>query len=150
MKKYIGVKEIEAQQLTKAGFKAITGKKHEITSEDNETEGYFIVYPDGYESWSPQDVFEAAYRETTGLTFGLAVEAAKKGAKIARTGWNGVGMYGYYVPDTVRAPLSDEEPTFDGMVRFRRHLMLKTAQNDIAHWAPSGSDVLADDWMIVE
>lgn len=23
--------------------------------------GYMVVYPDGYESWSPKDVFEAAY-----------------------------------------------------------------------------------------
>jgi hypothetical protein len=32
----------------------------------------------------------------SGLTFGLAIEAAKKGHKIARKGWNGKGLYVIY------------------------------------------------------
>ncbi len=28
-----------------------------------------------------------------GMVFGLAVEAMKRGAKVARTGWNGKGMW---------------------------------------------------------
>jgi hypothetical protein len=27
--------------------------------------GYRVIYDDGYESWSPKDVFERAYREIT-------------------------------------------------------------------------------------
>ena len=27
--------------------------------------GYAVIYPDGYKSWSPKEVFEAAYREVT-------------------------------------------------------------------------------------
>ena len=27
--------------------------------------GYKVVYEDGYESWSPKDVFERCYREVT-------------------------------------------------------------------------------------
>jgi hypothetical protein len=27
--------------------------------------GYAVIYPDGYESWSPKDTFEACYREIT-------------------------------------------------------------------------------------
>ena len=27
--------------------------------------GYHVTYADGYESWSPKDVFERAYREVT-------------------------------------------------------------------------------------
>jgi hypothetical protein len=30
--------------------------------EKNGREGYHVTYPDGYESWSPKDVFEEAYR----------------------------------------------------------------------------------------
>ena len=29
------------------------------------TQGYHVQYPNGYNSWSPKDVFEAAYREIT-------------------------------------------------------------------------------------
>ncbi len=27
--------------------------------------GYAVTYPDGYESWSPKEVFEEAYREVS-------------------------------------------------------------------------------------
>ena len=32
------------------------------------------------------------------LNFGQAIEAAKQGLKVARTGWNGSGMFAYIVP----------------------------------------------------
>ena len=57
-----------------------------------ESEGYEVTYEDGFKSWSPKSVFDAAYRPTHGLTFGLAIEALKKGFKVARAGWNGKGM----------------------------------------------------------
>ena len=44
MKKYIGVKLISAENESRDGEK-----------------GYKVVYPDGYESWSPKGVFEKAY-----------------------------------------------------------------------------------------
>lgn len=44
MDSYIGAKLIKAEPMTKDG-----------------KEGYKVVYPDGYESWSPRDVFENAY-----------------------------------------------------------------------------------------
>jgi hypothetical protein len=28
-------------------------------------DGYRVIYPDGYESWSPKATFELAYREIT-------------------------------------------------------------------------------------
>ncbi len=31
----------------------------------NNVAGYEVVYPDGYVSWAPKDVFENAYREVT-------------------------------------------------------------------------------------
>lgn len=33
---------------------------------------------------------------------------------------------------------------------FRPYFLLFTAQKDFAHWVPSGSDILAEDWLIVE
>lgn len=44
MVRYIGTKLIEAIQAQKDG-----------------KDGYKVVYPDGYTSWSPTDVFERAY-----------------------------------------------------------------------------------------
>ena len=48
MDKYIGTKIIHASPATK----------------DGEC-GYEVVYPDGYKSFSPEGVFEEAYRELT-------------------------------------------------------------------------------------
>ena len=44
MKKYIGVKFIEAEPMVRNG-----------------AEGYKVIYNNNYESWYPKDVFEEAY-----------------------------------------------------------------------------------------
>lgn len=50
--KYIGCKVIEAEPCK--AWKDMG--KHKV-GED----GYKVIYPDGYESWSPKEVFEKAY-----------------------------------------------------------------------------------------
>lgn len=65
LKTFIGVKMIQAKPMIYHQFlseiknvnEAVA--KHEVNGEDKE--GYLVVYPDGYKSWSPKDVFEAAY-----------------------------------------------------------------------------------------
>lgn len=85
------------------------------------------------------------------LTFGQAVEAAKRGLKVSRAGWNGAGMYAYIVPASSYPAQTDvAKAQFGEMVPYRAYWALKTAQNDIATWAPSGSDSLADDWQIID
>ena len=112
--------------------------------------GYKVVYEDGYESWSPQDVFEKAYRKVTGMNFGLAIEALKLGLAVARKGWNGKDMYIFlaYEADFVTdADIS----AFDQLeVEVGDMLVMKTAQNTFQPgWLASQSDILADDWYIV-
>lgn len=86
------------------------------------------------------------------LNFGQAIEAAKQGKKVAREGWNGAGMFAYIVPEE-DCEMYDVEKSFFGKERasfiVREHWRLKTAQEDIAMWAPSGSDSLAEDWIIL-
>jgi len=60
MKTYIGAKIIKAEPMDLHTFQASQGK--EISAGDN-VHGYHVEYPDGYHSWSPKEVFEAAYRE---------------------------------------------------------------------------------------
>ena len=57
MKKYIGVKIVEAKEMNKYEF-FISHKGGECTT-DNEA-GYMVKYPDGYESWCPKKQFEEA------------------------------------------------------------------------------------------
>ena len=60
MKTYIGTKIIQAEPALRIGGKVYS--PNEILPEDTDVEvGYRVRYPDGYESWSPRDVFEAAY-----------------------------------------------------------------------------------------
>lgn len=86
------------------------------------------------------------------MNFGEAVKQAKLGRRIARTGWNGSGMFAYIVPDGVYPAKTEAiSGIFPGnMVPYRSYWALKTAQNDIATWAPSGSDTLAEDWLVVD
>lgn len=56
MKAYIGAKVIKAEPCTEAA----SGRAVPI---DQDQDGYRVVYPDGYVSWSPKATFEEAYRE---------------------------------------------------------------------------------------
>lgn len=61
MKKYKGTKVVLAEPMNE-----LTAVELGYTrpNEDNHEwrEGYHVVYPDGYHSWSPKNVFEEAYK----------------------------------------------------------------------------------------
>ena len=87
------------------------------------------------------------------LNFGQAIEAAKQGKKIAREGWNGNGMFAYIVPAQsypAQTEIAKNHFGENAMVPYRAYWALKTAQEDIATWAPSGSDTLAEDWIVLD
>jgi len=86
------------------------------------------------------------------LNFGQAIEAAKKGAKVSRKGWNGSGMFAYIVPANAYPAQTGAAKSYwgDKLVPYREYWALKTAQEDVATWSPSGSDSLAEDWCILD
>lgn len=87
------------------------------------------------------------------MNIGQAVEAMKAGKRVARTGWNGQGMFAYYVPANSYPAQTGVAKQFFGenaLVPYRAYMALKTAQGDVAAWTPSGSDVLADDWLVLD
>lgn len=73
------------------------------------------------------------------MNFSEALYALKIGKRVAREGWNGAGQWAQLVSLDVRS----DKPR-------RPYFELFTAQKDFAHWVPSGSDILAEDWAIVE
>ena len=112
--------------------------------------GYKVVYPDGYESWSPKEVFEAAYRPTSGMNFGLAIEAAKHGKRIRRAGWNGKNQYielasaiSYKNPD--KEVINAEHDAIGN-----KAFAFSGTSGVQMGWLASQADMLADDWEIVE
>ena len=159
---YIGTKMINAEPMTRAAYNVFRG--WELPADENgDDEGYLVEYLDGgkpnttthagYVSWSPKEQFDNAYRKTSGMPFGLAVEAVKKGKKIARAGWNGKGMFLFLVPGSTfkvnRAPLLGIYP--EGTeINYHAHIDMKTADGTIVPWLASQTDVLADDWIVVE
>ena len=162
MKTYIGTKIIQAMPMTRLAYNEM--RDWTLPADENgDDAGYLVEYLDGgrsnhpnhvgYISWSPADVFDRAYRPSTGLTFGMAIEALKLGQRVARAGWNGAGQFVYLVPAASYPAQTDAAKAHFGagaLVPYRAYLALKTAQGDIATWAPSCSDALAEDWQIVE
>lgn len=58
MAKFIGVKMIEAVSMT---AREASNKGYKIGNHSFEEDGYEVTYPDGYKSWIPKDVADAAY-----------------------------------------------------------------------------------------
>jgi len=85
-------------------------------------------------------------------TFGKALEAVKEGKKVAREGWNGKGMFIFLVPGSTfkvdREPLKSvfSEGT---VVDYHAHIDMKTADDKVVPWLASQTDVLAEDWVIL-
>lgn len=135
MNHYIGTKQVTAKPMTRSDAESHLGRN---VGGDKHGDGYLVEYEGGYQAWSPKDVFDAAYRHTTGMTFGLAIEALKTGQRVARAGWNGKGMWVEYVP-AKDFSFSELNP----------HFVIKNTNNSFSTWVPSINDCLADDWQIV-
>lgn len=74
------------------------------------------------------------------MCFGSALAALKSGKKVARAGWNGKGMY---------LGLCEGGGFRDGC-RTQDFVYMKTAQDTIVPWLASQTDMLAEDWLIIE
>ena len=89
------------------------------------------------------------------MDFGDALAALKQGNRVARHGWNGKGMFLYHVPAAAYPATRNTRGTMaglfpDDMVPYRDYIAMKTAQNDVVPWVASQTDILADDWTLVE
>ena len=87
------------------------------------------------------------------MDFGTAIDAMKDKRKVARKGWKWECMFLYYVPAGAYAPCTDIAKSFvneDGLVEYGAYIAMKTAQGNVVPWLASQTDMLAEDWMIVE
>ena len=156
MKQYIGSKIVKAWPCYRV---PVIGGRYEYCKLDEVVptcitgkieDGYRIQYKDGYLSWSPKAVFEKAYRETTGLSFGLAIEAAKMGKKIARAGWNGKNQYvelAYCI--SYKNNAAEVVNVNHCNIGNKAFAFVGTSGVQMG-WLASQADMLADDWQIVE
>lgn len=79
-----------------------------------------------------------------GMDFGNAVAFLKDGDRVARSGWNGKGMYLFRV--------AHWDGTGDTALNTCEHspfIAMKTADNHVVPWLASQTDILAVDWEVV-
>jgi len=86
------------------------------------------------------------------MNFSDALNALKRGERVAREGWNGKGMFLFLVPGSVFSV--NREPLLSIMgegtrVEYHAHIDMKTAQGYVVPWLASQADLLSDDWSIV-
>lgn len=161
MMKYVRMHTVEAEPMTRGEYNKYRG--WEIPANENPAdEGYHVVYPDGYESWCPKAQFEAAGRPVDGMTFGQAIEAMKRGKKVARRGWNGKGMFLWLKPAAnIKAEWCKDE-MLKGLVEANGGEIIGlgticmythdgTGRKAIlTGWLASQSDMLFEDWEVIE
>ena len=166
MKPYIGVKQIRAKAMTREEYNELRGWT--VPADENPDDaGYLVEYVDGGQSnhtdfagyirWSPKDVFERAYRVTEGMTFGLAIEALKQGSKVARSGWNGKGMWLVLVPGTKAVNFTEGSPYMKAGLTHGEilpHIDMYTVNAEgrramLPGWIASQTDMLAEDGVVI-
>ena len=172
MKMFLGTKLVNMKPMNRQEYNDFRG--WELPDDENPTdEGYLVEYIDGgvantkeyagYVSWSPKDVADRNYRPINGLTFGLAIEAAKLGAKIKRAGWNGKNQWVVLMPELRLPPYSSQEPGAKVNDRTAKYIgedtplyccpyfVIYTEQKVWQPgWLASQTDMLAEDWEVVE
>lgn len=91
------------------------------------------------------------------LNFGDAIKALKEGKRVARNGWNGKGMFLWlksattvksdWCKDPLLKELCDNN---GGEIEALGTICMKTADNKIlTGWLASQTDILSEDWMIL-
>lgn len=83
MKKYIGTKEVSATPAWQIDG-TVYPKDGVVPRSMNRKDGYKVVYEDGYESWSPKDVFEKAYKPSDTVLDRLKIERDKLKERIEK------------------------------------------------------------------
>lgn len=146
MKRYIGVKEINAKPMTRLEYNVFRGWDLP-TNENPDDEGFLVEYIDGgspntpeysgYVSWSPKNVFDRAYKATEGMNFGLAFSALKMGHKVTRKSWDGKFLIFKGVAEPGNMPLKESFP--------ETHQYAGVS----APWFCEYEDLVSDDWEVV-
>lgn len=145
-------------------FKTSPGWAERWKGSDADT-GYYVVYDDGYASWSPTKAFEEGYTRTSAAPelngIGWALKQMHNGSRVRRRGWNGKGMWlalsgldgvreinasAFWSP--ANRAYAEEQ---GGAAKVLPCITMKTATAEILMgWLASQTDLLATDWEIAD
>lgn len=90
------------------------------------------------------------------MNFEKALSLLKEGKKVARSGWNGKGMFavmqkGYPNGIPCNKQTADAWGMKEGdLFKCNPYLQIKCADGSHSMWTPSVTDIFAEDWDIVE
>ena len=99
-----------------------------------------------------------ARKEYETFSFSEAIRKLKEGKKVARTGWNGKGMYIWLLPPAmVKREWCRDERQLDGFIENKNEINCLGSIRMFTHdstgrtavltgWLASQSDILSDDW----
>jgi hypothetical protein len=87
------------------------------------------------------------------MTFSEALASIKDGLCASRSGWNGKGMFIFLVKGSTFT--TNREPLLSilgegAVVNYHAHIDMRTADGTIVPWLASQTDLLADDWGLVD
>lgn len=161
---YIGHKMVLATPMTHIEYNEKRGWDLPENEKGMENDpGFMVEYIDGgkantefsehYVSWSPAEVFENAYKpiKNGDMPFSQALEVLMKGRPIARSGWNGKGMFVYLVPGgdyPAQTGVAKKYFGANSKVPYGPYIAMKTAQGNVVPWLASQTDILSNDWSI--
>lgn len=107
------------------------------------------------------------------VDFGKAIKALKKGKRVARNGWNGKGMFIFMqvpakiskdiVPNMQSLPINVKNEFINRFnnnivspyadlesISYKNQLAIVYPDNSIYGWVASPSDILEEDWIILD
>jgi hypothetical protein len=158
---HVGSKIISATQMNRFDYNVYRGW---LTSDEEVKEdGYLVEYEPhpastpnmteraGYVSWSPLAVFDDAYNSVSAMTFSDALTLLKKGKRISRAGWNGKGL-----TISLQQAQTDANSGMTLPFLYMQYPLEPASDTAPANhigarvpWLASQTDILAEDWCIV-
>lgn len=95
-------------------------------------------------------------RGCVNISFGMAIEAMKRGKRVCRAGWNGKGMYLWLLPASeVKKEWCKDQRLIEAMgdrdaIKCLGSIRMFTADGSVlTGWLASQTDILSEDWMIL-
>lgn len=123
-----------------------TGEKMDI----RDTEDVFFTLQNIVENdWEVVDNGTTTELNIQTFTFGEALRKLKQGKKVKRKGWNGKNQF-LILLENNSAILYDQDENVEDVLVLHEFVAIKTVQNTLVPWLASQTDMLGEDWEVVE
>lgn len=149
MRKYVGTEMTEATPMNRGDYNTYRGWTIPANENPND-EGYIVKRNDGHVNWLPKKLFEDTYHDCLGMPFGIALDLLKHGCKVAREGWNGKKQYIELATGISYVNNDDEIVNCEHKNIGNKAIAFVGTSGVQMGWLATQSDMLAEDWVIVE